>query len=446
VRLSRPTLALTLTALLASCEEVEKVVDDFRDLTPHEAYVESLRQAGLAESALGRDWIRAASEAVEQAHLVSLPFREEGYLAPEEPSAIGYRFALRRGEVLTIQTGLDAADSLRVFVDFFRVPESPDDPLRPVADADTVAAGHWTYEPNRAGEYVLRLQPELLRGGRYSVTLSLAPALAFPVEGGTPNDIGSGFGAPRDGGARSHAGVDIFAPRGTPAVAASEGVVQRVQVTNLGGKVVWIQDQRRNARLYYAHLDSQLVVRGQRVQVGDTVGFVGNTGNARTTPPHLHFGIYSRGAVDPDAFIRPSRRQMPRMTADLDLVGGWARTRDAVELSASPEEGARSVAVTEVLPPNAPLRVLGGAGSWFRVRLPDGRQGWVPSRLTEPVDRPLRHLVAEAPASLLASPHGEAPVVTDVSSGTELPVLGAFGGFTWVEAPGGVRGWVGQQE
>ena len=445
MRLWRLSLCLTLPALLASCEEVEQVVDELRDLTPHEAYVESLERAGLAESALGRDWLRAASEAVEQAHLVSLPFQEEGYLAPDAPTAVGYRFSLRRGQVLTIQTAVEAADSLKVFVDFFRVPENADDPLRPVADADTVAAGHWTYEPNRAGDYVLRVQPELLRGGRYRVTLSLNAALAFPVEGGTPNDIGSGFGAPRDGGDRSHAGVDIFAPRGTPAVAAAAGFVQRVQVTSLGGKVVWIQDERRNARLYYAHLDSQLVVRGQRVEVGDTVGFVGNTGNARTTPPHLHFGIYARGAQDPDPFIRPPRRQLPAMTADLDLLGRWARTRADVEVRSSPDN-ADEAAVTEVLGADAPLRVLGGSGSWFRVRLPDGRQGWVPARLTEPLDRPLRHLLAEAPASVRAFPHGQAPVVVDVASGTSLPVLGTFGGYDLVEAPGGVRGWVGQQD
>jgi murein DD-endopeptidase MepM/ murein hydrolase activator NlpD len=433
---------MLLTTLLASCEEVEKVVDDLRDLTPHEAYVESLRDAGLAESALGSDWIRAASEAVEQAHTVALPFQEEGYLAPEQPSAVGYRFSLVRGQILTIRTQIDAADSLRVFVDFFRVPEDADDPLRPVADTDTVAAGHWTYEPNRAGEYMLRLQPELLRGGRYRVTLSLAPALAFPVQGGSPNDIGSGFGAPRDGGDRSHAGVDIFAPRGTPALAATSGVVSRVQITNLGGKVVWIQDERRSARLYYAHLDSQLVARGQRVEVGDTVGFVGNTGNARTTPPHLHFGVYVRGAVDPDPFIRPPRRQLPPMTADLDLLGGWARTRDDAELRTSPNldgEGA-----VETLATHAPLRILGGAGSWFRVRLPDGRQGWVPARSTEPADRPLRQWVPEEPAALRSHPYGGAPVVLDVVSGTSLPVLGAYGGFAFVEGPGGVRGWVSQ--
>jgi murein DD-endopeptidase MepM/ murein hydrolase activator NlpD len=56
---------------------------------------------------------------------------------------------------------------------------------------------------------------------------------------------------------------------------------------------------------YYAHLDRQAVTPGQRVNAGDLVGWVGNTGNARTTPPHLHFGVYlaAAGAVDPLPFI-----------------------------------------------------------------------------------------------------------------------------------------------
>jgi murein DD-endopeptidase MepM/ murein hydrolase activator NlpD/SH3-like domain-containing protein len=426
---------------LAACEEVEQVVDRFRDFTPHEAYAESLRAAGLVETALGRDWLRAAGDAVRAPHVVALPFREEGYLPPEEPAAVGYRFSLLRGQVLTIRAQLDAASSSRLFMDFFRVPEDAGDPLRPIQDADTVSAGVWTYEPNREGEYLLRIQPELLRGGRYSVALTLDAALAFPVQGGNPSDIGSGFGADRDGGARSHHGVDIFAARGTPALAAASGVVSRVQDTSIGGKVVWIQDDRRSARLYYAHLDSQLVARGQRVQVGDTVGFVGNTGNARTTPPHLHFGIYMRGPTDPDPFIRPPRRQMPALLADLEMLGAWARLSDATELRSSPEAQAE---VKGQVAAGAPLRILGGSGLWYRVRLPDGQSGWVAARRTEAADRPLGEWVVARPSRVRSAPVADAPVVTDVSSGISLPVFGTFAGYTYVQTPGGHRGWVSQ--
>jgi hypothetical protein len=90
----------------------------------------------------------------------------------------------------------------------------------------------------------------------------------------------------------------------TPALAAADGVVRGVGVTSLGGKVVWLRDEDGHA-LYYAHLDRQYVTEGQQVRTGDTLGFIGNTGNARTTPPHLHFGIYARGEgpVDPWYFV-----------------------------------------------------------------------------------------------------------------------------------------------
>ena len=56
----------------------------------------------------------------------------------------------------------------------------------------------------------------------------------------------------------------------------------------------------------WVHLDEQLVEPGQWVEPGDVVGRVGNTGNARTTPPHLHFAIYAegQGPIDPDPFLR----------------------------------------------------------------------------------------------------------------------------------------------
>ena len=100
--------------------------------------------------------------------------------------------------------------------------------------------------------------------------------------------------------------MDIFAPRGTPALAAIDGYVSRVGTNNLGGNVIFLSDQSHGINLYYAHLDSFNVAQGKRVHLGDTLGFVGNTGNARTTGTHLHFGIYESGtrAIDPLPFIR----------------------------------------------------------------------------------------------------------------------------------------------
>ena len=239
MRRSRPPVAALLLAgaLASSCERVEQVQDHFRDRTPHEAYLASLGDAGLTGTALVRDWIAVSLRAVEGAPLVELPFQEEGFIAPDEAVAMAYRLRIGRGQRLTGEVTLGTDANARVFVDLFRVPEEPADPLRPVLSVDTVP-GEFSYEPWREGEYILRVQPELLRGGRYRVVLRLEAQLAFPVDGHGEDAIHSGFGSARDGGRRSHHGVDIFAPRGTPVLAAAAGVVSRVQVTNLGGKEI----------------------------------------------------------------------------------------------------------------------------------------------------------------------------------------------------------------
>lgn len=128
-----------------------------------------------------------------------------------------------------------------------------------------------------------------------------APArVAVPVEGVQFDDITDTWGAARSGG-REHQGVDIFAPRGTPVLSSTEGLIVSVRDQGLGGKQVWVLGPG-GERHYYAHLDDWVTGIGTmtRVQVGDTLGMVGNTGNAAGTPPHLHYGIYtSGGAVNP---------------------------------------------------------------------------------------------------------------------------------------------------
>lgn len=375
---------LLAIAALGACEQAEKLEDRFRDLTPYEAYQEKLAAAGLDSTALAMDWAAAGRAAVEEPITVDLPFEEEGYITAEAPVAVGYRVHIPRGRKLTFGVYLETDEGTRLFLDLFRVPGNEDDPLRPVFSSDSVGGIFEHEDPWRAGDYVLRLQPELLRGGTYRVVLTQEAQFAFPVEGSSMSAILSVFGAPRDGGRRVHHGVDIFARRGTPVLAATAGTTYRVNDTNIGGKVVWVRDEEREARFYYAHLDSQYVGNGVRVEVGDTIGFVGNTGNARTTHPHLHFGVYRRpgGPFDPYPFLDPPRRTLPEMTADLALLGGHVLpSNEGIRLRASP--GTRSDVVME-LEAGASLRVLGASGGWYRVQLPDGRRGYVAARLMQP--------------------------------------------------------------
>jgi murein DD-endopeptidase MepM/ murein hydrolase activator NlpD len=130
--------------------------------------------------------------------------------------------------------------------------------------------------------------------------------LVFPVSG-KKSSIGSFWGAARDGGKRKHEGIDIFAKKGTPVVAVTDGIVSAVTNGGIGGKTVWLRSFDYSWTAYYAHLDQQKVKRGQFVKKGEVLGTVGNTGNARTTPAHLHFGIYTwNGAVNPLPYVKQS--------------------------------------------------------------------------------------------------------------------------------------------
>lgn len=423
----------------SACEQVEQYVDERRPATPHEAYLVGLHEAGLAGTALSQAWILEAGEAVRSPQRVDLPFREEGYIAPERPDAVGYRFFLERGQTLKIRLDVESESPARVFLDLLRVPEDPADPPRPVA-ADTTADG-LIYEPYRDGEFLVRVQPELLAGGRFTLDLVLEPALAFPVAGFTSRAIQSPWGVPRDGGRRSHEGVDIFAPRGTPVVASVDGRVSRANVTGLGGKVVWLRDDSRRRSIYYAHLDSQVVSRGDRVQIGDTLGFVGNTGNARTTPPHLHYGVYYRGqgAVDPSPFLKSYAPELVEVVVDRDLYGQWVRIgRDGIRLRSGPS---RQSPIRAQLDEYTPARVLGGARDWYRVALPDGSQGYVAARLTEGLSA-LEPLVAQAEIPVLTSPSPRAPQVEILAAGSQVDVTGRFDGFVQVRSPSGRLAWL----
>jgi murein DD-endopeptidase MepM/ murein hydrolase activator NlpD len=130
-------------------------------------------------------------------------------------------------------------------------------------------------------------------------------AVAMPVTGIRAGRVADTFGAPR-GTDRTHAGVDIFAPRGTAVTSATRGVVSSIRDSGLGGRQVWVLGPARQ-RHYYAHLDDWApgLAEGDVVAEGRVLGTVGTTGNARGTPPHLHYGIYSsEGAIDPLPLLR----------------------------------------------------------------------------------------------------------------------------------------------
>ncbi|MBC7843606.1 MAG: M23 family metallopeptidase [Gemmatimonadaceae bacterium] len=348
----------------------------------HERYGESLRAAGLDSTAIGRDWLAASDSALRSALSLTLPAREVGIYTRTEARAVAYRIMLRDGERLTVRLRAEGLTA-RLFLDLFQVRADSTQPfaLRATAESGTDSTANpgllsLEWEATEDGTFLLRFQPELLRSGRFELTASTGPVLAFPVEGRDNAAIQSLFGVDRDGGRRAHHGIDIFAPRGTPVVAATDGVVRSISPNGLGGNVIWLSDERRGQTLYYAHLDRHAVAAGQRVRQGDTIGFVGNTGNARTTAPHLHFGIYRRpgGAIDPLRHVRLNTTRLPQLTADTLMIGREASPRAAATIRNGPADSGASV---RRLDRGTRLQVMAANGSALRIQLDDGTAGYV---------------------------------------------------------------------
>ncbi|NTU51604.1 MAG: M23 family metallopeptidase, partial [Candidatus Aminicenantes bacterium] len=311
-----------------SCSTKEKVPDEYRPTGAHDSYRHSLEMAGLAATALGKDWSARSVDALDRPVDVEIPIEEVFYADLAAAFAVGYRFGVKKGQRIEVTAEFQGESAGRLFMDLFRAAAPSSSGPRLLVASAGGGESHLEFEPRRDASYIVRLQTELLRGGRYKITIRLTAALEFPVAGLDVRAIQSGFGKPRDGGRRVHHGVDIFAERHAVVVAPSDAFVQYVGDGGIGGNTIWLYDAKRSMYLYFAHLETQDVVTSASVKAGQKIGTVGNSGNARTTPPHLHFGIYLRpeGPVDPVEFIRRIRAVPEPLLADTGLLGAWART------------------------------------------------------------------------------------------------------------------------
>lgn len=138
--------------------------------------------------------------------------------------------------------------------------------------------------------------------------------IAMPLEDVAKKEVADTWGAPRGVG-RRHEGQDIFAPRGTPILSATNGYIYKIGENNLGGQTVSVISSGGRV-YYYAHLDRYAngIEVGDRVTKRTVLGYVGTTGNAQGTPPHLHFGIYTMtGAINPLPLL--TDRVAPKVTS-----------------------------------------------------------------------------------------------------------------------------------
>jgi murein DD-endopeptidase MepM/ murein hydrolase activator NlpD len=121
------------------------------------------------------------------------------------------------------------------------------------------------------------------------------PTLMSPIAGLTPADLHDSFAETHNG--HPHEAIDLMAPRGTPVHAVVAGTIRKLFLSKPGGNTIYEFDTGSHYAYYYAHLDhySENLREGAEVAAGDVIGYVGSTGDASPSAPHLHFTIFELG-------------------------------------------------------------------------------------------------------------------------------------------------------
>ena len=428
---------MVLTAVLAvsGCFD-EKTVAAAEGPASHEDFARALESNGLAGTAMGQRWLESARNALTEPLQVIPPYAESGGFLAHRAGALGLMFEALDGQTLRLHFERRGDPAGRVFVELFYARE-------PLAEARHVrlrglGPGQSSLEVELPydGKYILRLQPELLIDALYNLRVELDAAVPFPVEI-EENAVGSFFGDPRDAGSRRHEGIDIFAPRNTPVVAVAAGRAS-ARTTPRGGNVVWLRTSGRS--YYYAHLEKAAFAGTRMVAAGEILGFVGNSGNAITTPTHLHFGVYRRGRGAMDPLPRLAARVFEQAPEALEFSPRHVRTHAGkLNLRAAPD---RSAEVLQQLDAGSIVKTSAIRGEWLRVTTPANISGWIHKAYQEePSSR--GRWQAVAPTLLLDSLGSRPRPVALVDGDDELDVIGSHATHLLVRAAeGGQEGWI----
>lgn len=367
-----PTAILFLLVLTISCHREEPVIGAFKlPLHDRAAYEKWLKEVPEHSSKVLAVWDSISDWGFRDSLFVETPFFQKGFFLPNRKEILSFRMMMRRGEKVVIELTKDSSDN-QIFMDFFKVRKRSFEKLWKSSN-QTLSL---TYEVPENGQYLLRVQPELFKTIPYELKIKKSPVYSFPVAGKGNEDIWSFWGDPRGGGKRKHKGIDIFARRGTPLIAITKAYVANVSDRGLGGKQIWLRDRLRRQSLYYAHLNEQFVREGQWVEAGDTIGTVGNTGNARSTRPHLHFGIYRRGfgAFDPLPAVFKTSKRNKKILGEIDATLQKGVILQEANLRVKPT---RRSPIFYVLNKNKVLEILGANDNYYHVRLENGQTGFV---------------------------------------------------------------------
>ncbi|WP_145859882.1 M23 family metallopeptidase [Pedobacter suwonensis] len=437
MKIYRPALWLVCIAMaigVLSCKTGS--VNLFKAASPHEQYQKKLVNVGLDKTAMGSAWLNAATMSMQKALDISIPYRENGYFAADRVPATAYKFNATKGQKLNIKLNKKTSTGALIYIDVWH---SADQTPKLIASADTLN-NPIIFDIEETGAYQIRLQPELLQSVAYELEITTGASLAFPIKSKNANSIKSYWGDGRDNDARKHEGLDIFGSFRTPVLAIADGTVTRVNENNLGGKVVWMRPRGKDYTLYYAHLDKQIAAEGQEVKTGDTLGLMGNTGNARTTPPHLHFGIYTaNGAVNPLPFIDPITKTPVAISASGNNLNKILRTKSTAKMVSSPD---RKANVLISLNTGTILLANAATGNYYQVELPDGSIGFIQSNSLEQAIEPLKKLrINLFQQEVYDRPDSLAALKTTLKEGQRVNLLGAFGKYQLVNADT-ETGWI----
>ncbi|MDQ1096478.1 murein DD-endopeptidase MepM/ murein hydrolase activator NlpD [Chryseobacterium sp. SORGH_AS909] len=355
------SLFFAILLLILSCDGL-KVPKHIFETSERRKYERSFSGSDSAMA----NWKGSFSAAV--ANRLTIPEGTSFVVAADSAAmnAIGYSLELKKGDQLIIESNTNKPNA-KIFVDLVAPGANIDD-----AESSLMTNNRFSAFIENTGLYKVVIQPEIEFSENYGLLFYTQPSLSFPVTGKGNRNVQSFWGASRDGGGRSHEGVDIFASRRTPVVAVADGFITRTGNQGLGGKQVWQRDALLGNSYYYAHLDSILTESGRNVKTGDTLGWVGNTGNAAGGPTHLHFGIYTTGgAVDPYPYIRI--RPVPKQNSKTAIPAS-KHTKAGTNLRAGPGTQYEILTTTDT---KTRVRILAVSGSWCHIRTHDGKEGFV---------------------------------------------------------------------
>ena len=385
------------------------------------------------------DWEWQAQRSLNEPLPLLLPYAEGWLALPDKSQAVTFTVLAREGRILEVNTQRDPTAQGGLVVELF---DLDDDHMRPVASIGPTD-NQLRWPVLNSGTYRIRVQSALGSAGAFAVALDERFALDFPVDTDAAEPVRSFFGMPRDGGKREHHGIDIFAPRNTPVVAAADGYVSRVGTSKRGGLHIWQRASDESGKaigtLYYAHLEDTFVTAGTWVDRGTPIGSVGNSGNAISTPPHLHFGLYQRfkGPLDPLPLTGPAQR--PRVsTSSGHRWPVWVSiNRESVNVRAGP---GTEFTVLETVGRDELVQVKAATDGWLRVRTGNGKTGFLSAALVGAIQS--QTLVVVEESKVHATPESSSATLVIIQAEQSIRLLGRYGPASYVETDTGLRGWI----